>query len=82
MVSIPCLCITYSDAVTVLLADPSHRDAKMELASIYEILNEPKKALDLVMQGKTNLTLQSKLCVAHDGGYRVIQSLMPVDGPR
>lgn len=36
---------------TVLAADPSHRDAKMELAKIYEILNEPRKALDLVMQG-------------------------------
>ena len=35
----------------VLTADPSHHDAKMELAKIYEILNEPRKALDLVMQG-------------------------------
>lgn len=35
----------------VLTADPTHREAKMELAKIYEILNEPRKALDLVLQG-------------------------------
>ncbi|GJF00510.1 TPR-like protein [Phanerochaete sordida] len=34
----------------VIQADPAHNDAKMKLAEIYEILNEPRKALDLVLQ--------------------------------
>ncbi|CAL1715852.1 unnamed protein product [Somion occarium] len=34
----------------VIVADPTHNDAKMKLAEIYEILGEPRKALDLVMQ--------------------------------
>ncbi|KAJ3795759.1 hypothetical protein GGU11DRAFT_209264 [Lentinula aff. detonsa] len=34
----------------VRLADPTNNDAKMKLAEIYEILNEPRKALDLVYQ--------------------------------
>jgi Tfp pilus assembly protein PilF len=36
---------------TVLKADPSNTDAKKELAAIYEILGETRKALDLVLQG-------------------------------
>ena len=35
----------------VIQADPANNDAKMALAEILEILNEPRKALDLVMQG-------------------------------
>lgn len=38
-------------ACVVISADPTHNEAKMKLAEIYEILNEPRKALDLVMQG-------------------------------
>ncbi|KAI0766969.1 TPR-like protein [Trametes elegans] len=34
----------------VIQADPGQNEAKMKLAEIYEILNEPRKALDLVMQ--------------------------------
>jgi len=34
----------------VILADPLNSDAKMKLAEIYEVLNEPRKALDLVHQ--------------------------------
>ncbi|OBZ74021.1 hypothetical protein A0H81_06069 [Grifola frondosa] len=34
----------------VITADPTHNDAKMKLAEIYEIMNEPRKALELVMQ--------------------------------
>ncbi|KAI0945905.1 hypothetical protein AcV7_010019 [Taiwanofungus camphoratus] len=34
----------------VVMADPTHNEAKMKLAEIYEILNEPRKALDLVLQ--------------------------------
>ncbi|KAF8631751.1 hypothetical protein AX15_002207 [Amanita polypyramis BW_CC] len=34
----------------VRLADPTNNDAKMKLAEIYEILNEPRKALDLVYE--------------------------------
>ncbi|KAL7280359.1 hypothetical protein ACG7TL_005282 [Trametes sanguinea] len=34
----------------VIQADPGHNEAKMKLAEIYEILNEPRKALDLVLQ--------------------------------
>ncbi|KAH6893966.1 hypothetical protein BKA70DRAFT_1160794 [Coprinopsis sp. MPI-PUGE-AT-0042] len=34
----------------IRLADPSHNDAKMKLAEIYEILGETRKALDLVYE--------------------------------
>ncbi|KAF5378579.1 hypothetical protein D9615_007122 [Tricholomella constricta] len=34
----------------VRIADPSHNEAKMKLAEIYEILNEPRKALELVYE--------------------------------
>ncbi|TDL19819.1 TPR-like protein [Rickenella mellea] len=34
----------------VVDADPSNTDAKMKLAEIYEIMNEPRKALELVYQ--------------------------------
>ncbi|KAL4243959.1 Transcription factor Tfc4/TFIIIC-102/Sfc4 [Abortiporus biennis] len=34
----------------VIAADPTHNEAKMKLAEIYEIMNEPRKALDLVLQ--------------------------------
>ncbi|EPQ55553.1 TPR-like protein [Gloeophyllum trabeum ATCC 11539] len=42
----------HADHVEVILADPLNNDAKMKLAEIYEVLNEPRKALDLVHQGK------------------------------
>ncbi|KZP20521.1 TPR-like protein [Athelia psychrophila] len=35
---------------TVIEADPTHNDAKMKLAELYEILDEPRKALELVYQ--------------------------------
>jgi general transcription factor 3C polypeptide 3 (transcription factor C subunit 4) len=35
----------------VITADPTHKDAKMKLAEVYEILDEPRKALELVTQG-------------------------------
>jgi len=35
----------------VLSLDPSLNDVKMRLAGIYEVLHEPRKALDLVYQG-------------------------------
>ena len=44
------LCLTLPTLVR--LADPTHNDAKMKLAEIYEVLNEPRKALDLVLQGE------------------------------
>lgn len=34
-------------------ADPTHNEAKMKLAELYEILDEPRKALDLVYQGNS-----------------------------
>ncbi|KAI0730796.1 TPR-like protein [Earliella scabrosa] len=34
----------------VIHADPTNNDAKMKLAEIFEILNEPRKALELVLQ--------------------------------
>ena len=40
------------DETIVISADSTHNEAKMKLAEIYEILGEPRKALDLVMQGK------------------------------
>jgi general transcription factor 3C polypeptide 3 (transcription factor C subunit 4) len=36
---------------TVTHVDPNHNDSKMKLAEIYEILNEPRKALELVYEG-------------------------------
>ncbi len=38
----------------VLSLDPSSNDVKMRLAGLYEVLNEPRKALDLVYQGVFN----------------------------
>jgi len=35
----------------VIEADPTHNEAKMKLAELYEIMDEPRKALDLVYQG-------------------------------
>lgn len=35
--------------------DPTHNEAKMKLAELYEILDEPRKALDLVYQGSAML---------------------------
>ncbi|CAK5261855.1 unnamed protein product [Mycena citricolor] len=34
----------------IRLVDPTNNDAKLKLAEIYEILNEPRKALDLVYE--------------------------------
>lgn len=39
----------------VIAADTTNNDAKMKLAEIYEILNEPRKALNLVYQGQNGL---------------------------
>ena len=36
---------------SVRLVDPANNDAKMKLAEIYEIMGEPRKALDLVYEG-------------------------------
>lgn len=38
---------------SVRLADPTNNDAKMKLAEIYEIIGEPRKALDLVYEGNS-----------------------------
>src|SRR3984885_5681939 len=40
-------------------ADPTHNEVKMKLAEIYEILNEPRKALELVYEG---LSIFLSLC--------------------
>lgn len=45
----------------VVMADPTHNEAKMKLAEIYEILNEPRKALDLVLQGEFALSFPVKI---------------------
>ena len=34
------------DGVSVRLANPTNNDAKIKLAEIYEIMDEPRKALD------------------------------------
>jgi general transcription factor 3C polypeptide 3 (transcription factor C subunit 4) len=44
----------YMDELTlssVKSIDPTNNDAKMKLAEIYEIMNEPRKALELVYEG-------------------------------
>jgi len=38
----------------VLSLDSSLNDVKMRLAGIYEVLHEPRKALDLVYQGTSH----------------------------
>lgn len=38
-------------SAAVLTADSADNETKMRLAEIYEVLNEPRKALDLVFQG-------------------------------
>jgi hypothetical protein len=47
----------------VLSLDSSLNDVKMRLAGIYEVLHEPRKALDLVYQGASALVLSSKCCI-------------------
>lgn len=37
----------------VIAVDTGNSEAKMKLAELYEILNEPRKALNLVYQGET-----------------------------
>jgi general transcription factor 3C polypeptide 3 (transcription factor C subunit 4) len=56
--SMVCLCFRQGGLFTMRMCsgtvrnvDPSHNDAKMKLAEIYEILNEPRKALELVYEG-------------------------------
>lgn len=51
----------------------------MKLAEIYEILNDPRKALELVTQGVKHITaalsnpnLPFRQLLIHDGGRRVI----------
>lgn len=39
----------------MIKVDPTDTGAKMKLAEIYEIFNEPRKALDLVLQGSPAL---------------------------
>ena len=39
------------DTYQVRQADPTHNDAKMKLAEIYEILGETRRALELVYEG-------------------------------
>jgi general transcription factor 3C polypeptide 3 (transcription factor C subunit 4) len=51
--------LTYSDHPLVKSADPTNNDAKMKLAEIYEILNEPRKALELVYEGISLLVANS-----------------------
>jgi hypothetical protein len=38
--------------IPVISVDTTNNDAKLKLAEIYEILNEPRKALNLVYQGR------------------------------
>ena len=69
--SVECSC-----SCVVIQADSANNDAKMALAEIYEILNEPRKALDLVMQGATSyFATQSR------GLWDAIQSSTLVENP-
>jgi hypothetical protein len=61
----------------VLSLDPSLNDVKMRLAGIYEVLHEPRKALDLVYQGTSweswlnrRYTLHSSDCLAEETPQR------------
>lgn len=52
---VPILKYKSDHSYTVIEADPGHNEAKMKLAELYEILDEPRKALDLVYQGNSNV---------------------------
>lgn len=47
--------------VSVIDADPTHNKSKMKLTELYEILDKPRRALNLVYQGnkKTSILYQS-----------------------
>ena len=61
----------------VRLADPTNNDAKMKLAEIYEILNEPRKALELVYEGiSSNLLNRFWSCLPYLS-YRLPQKEAP-----
>lgn len=45
----------------VIDADPSNTDAKMKLAELYEIMDEPRKALELVYQGTSSYLIVSTM---------------------
>ncbi|TFY64254.1 hypothetical protein EVJ58_g2743 [Rhodofomes roseus] len=49
------------------VADPTHNEAKMKLAEIYEILNEPRKALELVFQVMDSRRRRPRQGTADDG---------------
>lgn len=53
-----CCSNVHTSVFTVITADPTHNEAKMKLAEIYEILNEPRKALDLVLQGMSLISFE------------------------
>ena len=55
-------------------ADPTHNEAKMKLAELYEIMDEPRKALDLVYQGNEPYLRCQSLSHADDPTYTVIDS--------
>lgn len=48
---------------TVIACDPDQSDAKMKLAEVYETMNEPKKALSLVYEGKCYIGFSIKFKV-------------------
>ncbi|KAJ7741412.1 hypothetical protein DFH07DRAFT_837995 [Mycena maculata] len=49
----------------IRLVDPDHNEAKMKLAELYEIMNEPRKALELVYE---IIDSRKKLTKASDAG--------------
>lgn len=55
-------------------ADPTHNEAKMKLAELYEIMDEPRKALDLVYQGNEPYLRCQSLSHTNDPTYTVIDS--------
>ena len=55
-------------------ADPIHNEAKMKLAELYEIMDEPRKALDLVYEGNEPCLRCQSLSHTDDPTYTVIDS--------
>ena len=64
-VSLTRLCLQLKRIIFLVLSlDSSLNDVKMRLAGIYEVLHEPRKALDLVYQGTPWTNFLNEYCIS------------------
>ena len=62
-----------TDTYQVRQADPTHNDAKMKLAEIYEILGETRRALELVYEGMQLVLLSHPILDSTPPSHRLPQ---------